>query len=699
MSDEDPLADIRESFFVECEELLESLNDSLLAMDEGESDSETINTVFRAVHSIKGGAGAFGLDRLVEFAHAFETVLDLFRAGDLNPGPENIRLSFAAADVLGDLVRLSREGSEGAPPNHDTVLSDLNELGTHEEEEAIDFQPLTLSLDLSGASAAADLPDLESFATDEFEPGYAIEFTPHFDLYSSGNEPRLILRALAKLGNLQTRLDYHKVTSLSQWEEDVSHLRWSLRLTTDAPRQEVDEIFEFVADLCDLSITPLEESRPAKTDVPTFPEVPTDTQSKQSEMDQEANPDTPKKANAANSTVRVDLEKVDRLMNLVGELVINQAMLSQSVERAGVLNNPDVSQGLEELMQLTRDIQDNVMTVRAQPVKPLFQRMGRIVREASAATGKAVRLKTVGDMTEVDKTVIERLADPLTHMVRNSVDHGLESEETRRSAGKPDEGTITLSAAHQSGRVVIQISDDGGGINREKVRQKAVEVGLISPDQTLPDNEIDELILAPGFSTAGEVSQLSGRGVGLDVVKTAIQSLGGRITIESKLGIGCTFVISLPLTLALLDGMVVEVAGETLVMPLGAIEETMILTAETVRSIRPGSHVVDLRGILAPMVDLGVVLGYREPLDEYCGAIVLVVALEDTTRLAVVVDNIVDQRQVVIKGLQSCGPPIPGIAAATILGDGSIALILDPHSLSGMNYTAMRPDLALKQAS
>ncbi|MBD3805053.1 MAG: chemotaxis protein CheA, partial [Thioclava sp.] len=381
------------------------------------------------------------------------------------------------------------------------------------------------------------------------------------------------------------------------------------------------------------------------------------------------------------ATVRVDLERIDRLVNLVGELVINQAMLAQSVTEAGLPPNSPVMTGLEAFMMLTRDIQDSVMMIRAQPVKPLFQRMARIVREASSAVGKEVKLRTEGEATEVDKTVIERLADPLTHMIRNAVDHGLEPTETRVAAGKPREGVITLCAQHRSGRVVIEVTDDGGGINRKKVFAKAVEKGLVPADSHLSDSEIDNLLFLPGFSTADQVSALSGRGVGMDVVKSSIQALGGRIAITSEPGKGTCFSISLPLTLAVLDGMVVNVANETLVVPLSSILETATLTSEDIRVLGPETHVIHLRGAFVPLYDLGAELGYRAPKSNYEGGIVLLTAQENGERSALVVDAILEQRQVVIKGLQQSYGHIPGVAAATILGDGQIALILDPADL------------------
>jgi two-component system chemotaxis sensor kinase CheA len=389
----------------------------------------------------------------------------------------------------------------------------------------------------------------------------------------------------------------------------------------------------------------------------------------------------PQPAAPAKSVVRVDLDRIERLVNLVGELVINQAMLSQSLESSGLSPHSDAMNGLEEFQRLTRDIQDSVMMIRAQPVKSLFQRMSRIVREASAAVQKDVRLITEGESTEVDKTVIERLADPLTHMIRNAVDHGLETTQDRIAAGKSKQGQIRLSAAHRSGRVVIEVSDDGAGIDRPKVHKIAIEKGLVSPEIPLSESEIDNLLFLPGFSTASAVSDLSGRGVGMDVVRTAIQTLGGRIVISSTPGSGTSFSISLPLTLAVLDGMVVKVADETLVLPLSAVIETLTLHDRDVEMVRPGAHVVRVRSGFVPLFDLGYELGYRDATQDYHGSIVLLVAHEDQGQAALIIDSIQDQRQVVIKGLDDSFYRAPGIAAATILGDGQIALILDTSDI------------------
>ncbi len=722
MDDDDPMIEIRASFFVECEELLESLQDGLQIMDDGAADDETINVVFRAVHSIKGGAGAFGLEELVRFAHQFESVLDGVRSGNITVDRSAISVFFQSGDILADLVRAARDDTPQDETRTQAVLASLETILGHsaadEPEEVIDdFQPMSLALDLglddTGLTEADPVDTNLDNGTDTpvFEDGYTIRFVPDSSLYASGNEPLHLLRLLREMGDIQVMCDTTSIPPLADIDEEKSYLSWTIHLTTDEEEDAVREVFDFVADLCNLTITspqasgddtppppsppvlpPLDDTsptvpplstvdsqtttgaettneQPTATPVATLPSVP-------------ANQDPPTSAKFAPAkprpTVRVDLERIDRLVNLVGELVINQAMISQSVAEADLLSNTAVAEGLDEFMQLTRDIQDSVMMIRAQPVKSLFQRMSRIIRESSSMIGKTVRLKTEGDETEVDKTVIERLADPLTHMIRNAVDHGVETPADRLAAGKPEEGIVTLSAGHRSGRVIIEVSDDGAGINRPRVLQIALEKGLVQESAQLSDAEIDNLLFMPGFSTAIEVSDLSGRGVGMDVVKSAILALGGRVTIHSEPGSGTTFTISLPLTLAVLDGMVIDVAQQTLVVPLNTITETLTLTENDIRALGPETSVIKVRDTFVPLLDLGAELGYRTPMDSYIGAIVLLIAQEDGTHAALVVDAIQDQRQVVIKGLQDTFGRVPGVAAATILGDGKIALILDP---------------------
>ncbi|MEM1429510.1 MAG: chemotaxis protein CheA [Pseudomonadota bacterium] len=734
----DPMAEIRASFFIECEELLEALQDGLAAMEGGDNDPETINVCFRAVHSMKGGAGAFGLEQLVRFAHRYETVMDEVRSGRLVPNSDAMVLFFRAADVLSDIVRASRDGDTMDDATIEAVLSELEALAggavaAEEEEEPADFQPMTLSLDFRAPpSLGADDP-------------WTIRFEPMRELFASGNEPQHLLRALAALGKADVRCELDAVPLLDALDPEGAYLSWTIVLESPSSEDDIREVFDFVDGICTLTISGGSGAAlPSLIDLPDT--VPDDAESDTSESSGVGLPDravagapritltepeepqaeallaegppmaenapkpegTPQSTNAPEPTkakappakpagaemgakataasqpkptVRVDLDRIDRLVNLVGELVINQAMLSQSVQEANIPSNSPVSQGLEEFMQLTRDIQDSVMMIRAQPVKSLFQRMSRIVREASSAVNKRVRLVTDGEATEVDKTVIERLADPLTHMIRNAVDHGLESSDSRLAAGKSEEGLVTLTAAHRSGRVVIEVSDDGGGINRERVRQIAESKGLIPEGLAMSDGEIDNLLFLPGFSTAKQLSDLSGRGVGMDVVRSSIQELGGRISISSDPGKGTTFSISLPLTLAVLDGMVVSAAGETLVVPLGSIVETLSLRDNEIRSIGPGANVLHIRDSFVPLLDLAVALGYRSAPETYEGSVVLLITQEDGTRAALIVDTIEEQRQVVIKGLQDSYGHVPGIAAATILGDGQIALILDPVDL------------------
>ncbi|MEO0946014.1 MAG: chemotaxis protein CheA, partial [Pseudomonadota bacterium] len=529
-----------------------------------------------------------------------------------------------------------------------------------------------------------------------------VTFRAEPELYESGNEPLFLIRALDDLGPCEIRTDFASPNSPDELKSLGGRLTWHISIETASSVAAVHEIFEFAQGLCLLEVGESADSKevgtrddgpqsqppetkhnaappsepvapPPVAEEPKPPAPPASTTAK---------PKQPKAAAPKVSpTVRVDLERIERLVNLVGELVINQAMLSQSIAEEDIPPNSPVSTGLDEFMQLTRNIQESVMMIRAQPVKSLFQRMSRIVREASAAVNKSVKFVTEGEATEIDKTAIENLADPLTHMIRNAVDHGLESSEDRVAAGKPKQGQICLAAAHKSGRVIIEVSDDGGGINREKVRSIAMNKGLIPEDAVLTESEIDQLLFLPGFSTADEVSALSGRGVGMDVVRTQITSLGGRVTIESNPGVGTKFSISLPLTLAVLDGMVVTVAGETLVVPLNAIVETLSLTADDLCPVSPGQVVLSVRDKFVPVIDLGKELGYREKPAVENGTIALLISPEEGMLVAMLVDTIEDQRQVVIKGLQESYGRVHGVAAATILGNGKIALILDTNDL------------------
>jgi two-component system, chemotaxis family, sensor kinase CheA len=700
----DPMAAIKQTFFQECEEQLAELETGLLAMESGDHDPETVNAVFRAVHSVKGGAGAFSLEDLVRFAHVFETALDHVRAGRLEATPDLLKVLLRAADVLADLVRAARDGGSVDESRSQKLADELRALnpGNAAEPEddlsGIEFQPVLIDFDLGDEPPPP--PD---------ENVFIINFKPKPSLYAKANETALILRELAELGTVETSCDISDLPLLSELDPEGAYLSWMIRLTTTKDEDAVRDVFDFVSWDCDLEITNESTASSGSTGIDDeLAALLASVQAPQAEIPAAATPQievasiaplpvakhdlaepaTPataapvaKSADAeskgAPATIRVDLDRVDRLIDLVGELVINQAMLAQRVTEAGLARASGIVIGLDELEQLTREIQDSVMAIRAQPVKSVFQRMPRLVRELAVMTGKSVRLVTDGENTEVDKTVIERLSDPLTHMIRNAIDHGLEKPEARIAAGKPEEGTVRLSALHRSGRIVIEISDDGAGINRPRVRQIAIDKGLIAADAQLSDDEIDNLIFLPGFSTASEISDISGRGVGMDVVKRSIQALGGRISISSRPGRGSTFTMSLPLTLAVLDGMVVTVANQTLIVPLTAIVETLQAKPGEVHGMGGQARVISIRDKFTPLIDIGRELGYRSGASDAFASVVILVETEGGGRSAFLVDAIQGQRQVVIKSLEANYRHVPGIAAATILGDGRVALILD----------------------
>ena len=733
----DPLEAIKITFFQECEEQLSELETGLLAMEQGDNDPETINAVFRAVHSIKGGAGAFSLDPLVRFAHVFETTLDDVRAGKLAPSNTVVKVMLQAADVLADHVRAARDGGTVEESRSQALAQSLEALG----QAPADSMPAPVAEILASpeiadqASSEDDLmgdlvftPLTVDVGQPLASPAWVLRFRAKPSLYAKANDTALLLRELARLGQVELLLDASELPNLADLDPEGAYLTWVITLTTDRSEADIREVFEFVDGDCELSLVPrpdgsepasqdapidlvspaealadgvplIAPAQPIKSDTPVQPPLKATIPTPQAANTGTAPTDTNAGSATAQATIRVDLDRVDRLIDLVGELVINQAMLAQRVAESGVSRSSNIAMGLDDLEHLTRDIQDSVMAIRAQPVKSVFQRMPRLVREVAAMTGKQVRLVTEGEGTEVDKTVIECLTDPITHMIRNAIDHGLESTEARTRAGKPAEGIVRLTAAHRSGRIVIEVSDDGKGIDRPRVQQIAIDKGLIDPATPLSDEEIDNLIFMPGFSTATSVSNISGRGVGMDVVKRSIQALGGRIAIMSRPGQGSTFTLSLPLTLAVLDGMVVSVCEHTLVAPLTAIIESLLPKREDVRAMGPDAHVIAIRDTYTPLIDVGVVLGYRKtPLDPTQG-VALLVEGEGGSRAALMVDAIQGQRQVVIKSLEANYRQVESIAAATILGDGRVALILDVDAVvATRRHDKSRPDLKLAAA-
>ncbi len=714
---------IRDTFFEECEELFEALSEGLASLQTDAPDMDTVNTIFRAVHSIKGGAGAFALTDLVSFAHRFENVLDALRSGKLSFDADLRHVLLRSADHLADQVEAARSAT---PIDHavmDGFLAALDEAmgtpaSTGPAPAADDGDPCfgfaALPLDFGGDFAGADSVGTAAGAT------FGIFFRPSVELHANGHEPALLIASLCALGQAEVTLELDQLPDWGGINATTPWLAWTIRIVTEQDESDLRAVFEFVEGLCQLTVTRLDDPGPppslrdpdpepapqgdprpvagppdvamsATAALPPEPAAPPRAEAQRPPPRAEDGGDNADNRGGPKPTLRVDLEKVDRLIDAVGELIINQAMIAQGLRNLDLPGDADIITNVDDYRILARDIQEAVMAIRSQPVKPLFQRMSRIVREAADATGKSAELVMQGESTEIDKTVIERLADPLTHMIRNAVDHGLEKPADRVAAGKDPTGIVKLSAAHRSGSVIITIRDDGAGLNRRKILEIAKRKGLIPADHDPAEAEIDGYLFLPGFSTADKVSNLSGRGVGLDVVKNAVNALGGRISITSYPGEGTEFTLSLPLTLAVMDGMVISVCNQTMVVPISNIIETIRPDPADVHRLGTDDVVLATRGQYIPMIDVARSLGFSGERLTRPPPLVLLVETDAQTQCALIVDTVHDQRQVVIKGLEANYAAIPGISAATILGDGQIALILDTEALA-------MPHLAVSRA-
>ena len=724
----DDLAQFKQTFFSECEELLGDLEGHLMALQAGEGDNGTLNAVFRAIHSIKGGAGAFGFERLVAFAHIFETVLDLMRDGRLEPTPDSVLLVLHCADILSDLVKAAQNGTELSPGHENDGRKSLIDLaasiGVDADPNAADAALAALDAQLAGGGGLDDEPEPVVAAAPEPEPEaapaapakapllkYVVKFEPRDALYQRANEPLILIRELRELGGFLAKADAEAVPSLDQIQPEGAYIKWEFEIETDRGEQAIRDVFEFVLDDCLLEVTCLNPPAPTAAAKPAAEPKPAAAEAPKAEAPKaEAAPavapaaapktEAPKPAAAAPKaeaggggggetkaarSIRVDLDRVDKLVNLVGELVITHAMIAQQTEHLHADQHPELANGLAELSHHIRDLQESVMAMRAQPVKSVFARLPRLVRELAMMTNKKIRLDMSGENTEIDKTVIEQLGDPLTHMIRNSCDHGIETPDDRTAAGKPPEGVIHVSADQRGGRIVIEITDDGRGINREKVMKKAIEKKLVAPDAVLSNEEIDNLIFLPGFSTADTVSNISGRGVGMDVVRQNIQSLGGRVHIQSRPGQGSSFILTLPLTLAVLDGMVLKVGVQSYILPLANIVESLRPEKDQINVVANQSELLRIRGEYVPLVYLHRIFKVPKGIDDPTKALVIIVEMEDSSKMGLVVDEIIGQQQVVIKSLEENFDPIRGVGAATILGNGRVSLILD---VAGIKHIA-----------
>jgi len=672
--------DIQQIFFVECEEALEATETGLAACREGTHDGETINAIFRAVHSIKGGAGAFGHTALAAYTHGFENLLGEIREGLVPLEPALVDLLLLALDCLRDHVEAARGG--GSPPEDADLLAKLEaaQAGGSGSAPAPAAAPVAVDplddLDALLNELAAPAPPAPAPAS------WLVHIRPHAGAMTKGSEPLLWLRELTDLGGTCELCDIAAVPTFERLAVAEGYLGWTFRMPGEVARESVAEIFDFVGDEVALAYDGEAIPPPriaASAPAPAAPQAEAPQPIAKPEASAVAAPAVPAATTAApaagtaNQSVRIDLKKLDMLIDGVGELVIAQAMLAQR------LTNENLAH-IEELALidgLVRDIQEHAMAFRAQPISSVFGRVPRLLRELGSSTGKHVKLEVAGETTELDKTVIERLSEPMTHLIRNAVDHGIEPPEERRAAGKDPEGTLTLSAEQKAGRIIIRIADDGRGIDRDRVLAKAIANGLVAPEAQLTDDDINQLIFAPGFSTAAQVSNISGRGVGMDVVKQNVKDLGGRITIESVPGKGTTFSLALPLTLAISDGMIVQVGDQSLVIPLTHVIESLRPTPADVKGMGTRAQMLNARGSFVPIVPLGVLTGANDAVANPCEGVLVLVETEGHGRAALLVDAIADQRQFVIKALDAHYRQIDSVAGATILGNGKVALIVD----------------------
>jgi two-component system chemotaxis sensor kinase CheA len=801
-----------QTFYEESFEGLDIMESELLNLDVGAADIETINTIFRAAHSIKGGSGTFGLTAVAEYTHVMETLLDEMRDGRRQVTQEAVDVLLRSVDVLRNMLTALRDGDE------------LDSQGISESQKELD------TLLAGGLETDGEAPVSETVSTTDSEKtsGWNITFRPHTDMLKTGNDTVRMLRELNELGSVDIEANLDALPAFAELDPEESYLGWKIRLTGDIQKEQITEIFEWVDDECDLAIQPVDQNdgagtgkaelnievleasfnaiapmgeqlvarfyqelfarhpgvkplfkntspekqqkkllsalklvvanlrkpdelnkalvamgerhqgygakpeyyaavrdtllavmsdvagdawtdivRQAWTDalniiagtmIGAYKETPQATQD--NVADRRGNSDRRsgdrRKATTEAASIRVSIDKVDELINTVGELVITQSMLGQfgEAETFTPEHIEKLRDGLGQLERYTRELQESVMRIRMLPISFVFQRFPRLVHDLSGKLNKKIELKMSGEGTELDKTVMEKIGDPLVHLVRNSIDHGIEQPDVRVENGKPETGVVHLNAYHQGGNIVIEITDDGAGLNREKILGKAIKNGLVSENDQLTNEQVDDLVFSPGLSTAEQVSDISGRGVGMDVVRKNIRSLGGTVEVRSAPGQGSTFSIRLPLTLAILDGQLVTVGEETYIVPLVSIVESIQVKRENVNRISGRGEVYKLRDEYIPVVRLYHLFGIK-PCSEKLDNGLLVVVEAEGQKIALYVDDLQGQQQVVIKSLETNFKRVQGLSGATILGDGTVALILDISGLVSLTKTAGVPDLTV----
>ncbi len=787
-----------QTFYEESFEGLDIMEKELLNLDVGAADIETVNTIFRAAHSIKGGSGTFGLNAVASYTHVMETLLDEMRSGKRSVTQDAVNVLLRSVDVLREMLLALRENrdldTDGIADSHRQLTDLLNASGKATEVKKV----------AAVATAAA---------------GWSIKFRPHLGMLTTGNDPVRMLREVASLGEAKVQLDYSTLPSISELDPENSYLSWNIELLGNIEKQAITEIFDWVEGDCDLQvdaiagvagnghplglnvaaleksfnlIAPKAEALVARfyeelfkrypQVIPMFAKTEPKKQQKmllgslqlvmanlnnvealaksltalgerhekygaveahyeavattlmdvmkefagaawtrevqdawahalgtiaqvmlkaygkderRSTPDRRSSDERRKPASTESASIRVSIEKVDELINTVGELVITQSMLGQfaNIEELTKAHLLKLSDGLAQLERNTRELQESVMRIRMMPISNTFQRFPRLVHDMSGKLGKKIELKMSGEQTELDKTVMEKIGDPLVHLVRNSMDHGIEMPDVRKAAGKAETGVVALNAYHQGGNIVIEISDDGAGLNKEKILKKARERGMVREDENPSDEQVFDLIFAPGLSTAEVVSDISGRGVGMDVVRKNIRALGGAVDVKSTPGKGTTFLIRLPLTLAILDGQLIRVSKDTYIIPLVSIVESLQVKRDKVNVITGRGEVYKLRDEYIPIIRMYQLFNtVPDNTDLENGLLVVVEA--DGKKVALFIDDLQSQQQVVIKSLESNYKKVDGLSGATILGDGTVALILDVTELVSLfNSQSITPNL------
>ncbi len=655
-----------ETFYEESFEGLEIMETELLDLDTGAADSEIINTIFRAAHSIKGGSGTFGLNDVANFTHVMETLLDEMRDGRREVTQEAVNLLLASVDVLRDMLSSLRAEEEVDMKRVDEAKSKLD---------------ILLAGSDAVQSVAADAQEDNACDTDENE--WKIIFRPFPGMLQTGNDPVRIFRELESLGQLEVTSDISSLPSFEQLVPEDCHLSWQMKLQGNISRAEIDEVFSWVEGDCELEISAVNSSSKIGEKEIKSEQVTSPKNSAKSEKHKK-----PKTSDSG--SIRVSIDKIDDLINMMGELVITQSMLSQlgGVEEFGSTHIEKLRDGLVQLERNTREMQENIMRIRMLPISFVFQRFPRLVHDLSEKLNKKIELEMSGEHTELDKTVMEKIGDPLVHLVRNSIDHGIESPEQRKLAGKNESGVIKLNAFHEGGNIVIEIIDDGAGLDRDKIISKAVQNNLINEDDVLSDEQIYELIFSPGLSTADVVSDVSGRGVGMDVVRRNIRDLGGTVEVTSETDVGSVFTIRLPLTLAIMDGQSVSVGNEIYIIPLVSIVESVQVRPDEIKGVAGKASLYRLRNEYIPIVRLHDVFSIGTECQQLEEGLLIVVEGEGV-KIALFIDDLLGQQQVVIKSLETHYKKVKGISGATILGDGTVALIIDVAGLIRLSRTEL----------